>query len=63
VARYGETCQLFFDPEKLQNEVKNMGFHRTELLQGKELNARHFKDRADGLLVRGSRGNLKAAWV
>ncbi|MGB7600893.1 MAG: hypothetical protein WBM24_11355 [Candidatus Sulfotelmatobacter sp.] len=47
----------------MQNEVKNMGFHRTELLQGKELNGRDFKDRTDELLVRGSRGNLKVAWV
>jgi methyltransferase (TIGR00027 family) len=63
VARYGEPFQLFFDPTKLQNELKNMGFHRTELLQGKELNARYFKDRTDGLLVRGSIGHLMAAWV
>jgi methyltransferase (TIGR00027 family) len=63
VARYGEPFQLFFDPEKLQDELKNMGFHRTELLQGKELNARYFKDRTDGLLVRGSLGHLMSAWV
>jgi hypothetical protein len=36
---------------------------RSELPQGKELNARYFKDRADGLLVRGSLGHLMAAWV
>src|SRR5580692_4136899 len=45
VARYGEPFQLFFDPAKLQDELKAMGFHRTEFLQGKELNARYFKDR------------------
>ena len=63
VARYGEPFQLFFDPGKLQDELKRMGFHRTEFLQGKELNARYFKDRQDGLLVRGSIGHLMGAWV
>jgi len=63
VARYGEPFQLFFDPGKLQDELKSLGFHRTEFLQGKELNARYFKDRADGLQVRGSIGHLMGAWV
>ena len=34
VARYGEPFQLFFDPEKLQDELKGMGFRRTEVLAG-----------------------------
>ena len=63
VARYGEPFQLFFDPGKLQDELKSLGFHRTEFLQGKEINARYFKDRADGLLVRGGIGHLMGAWV
>jgi O-methyltransferase involved in polyketide biosynthesis len=63
VARYGEPFQLFFDPGKLQDELKGMGFRRTEFLQGKELNARYFKDRKDGLLVRGSLGHLMGASV
>jgi methyltransferase (TIGR00027 family) len=63
VARYGEPFQLFFDPGKLREELRTLGFHRTEFLQGKELNARYFKDRKDGLLVRGSIGHLMAAWV
>jgi methyltransferase (TIGR00027 family) len=63
VARYGEPFQLFFDPAKLQDELKALGFHRTDFLQGKELNARYFKDRSDGLLVRGGVGHLMAAWV
>jgi methyltransferase (TIGR00027 family) len=63
VARYGEPFQLFFDPSKLQKELKSMGFNQTEFLQGKELNARYFKDRKDGLLVRGGVGHLMAAWV
>jgi methyltransferase (TIGR00027 family) len=63
VARYGEPFRLFFDPGKLQDELKGMGFRRTEFLQGKELNARYFKDRDDGLLVRGGLGHLMGAWV
>ena len=63
VAAAGEPFQLFFGPEKLQDELKSLGFHRTEFLQGKELNARYFKDRTDGLLVRGGLGHLMAAWV
>jgi methyltransferase (TIGR00027 family) len=63
VARYGEPLQLFFDPAKLQVELMGLGFHRTEFLQGKELNARYFKDRKDGLLVRGGLGHLMGAWV
>jgi O-methyltransferase involved in polyketide biosynthesis len=63
VARYGEPFQLFFDPSKLQEELKEMGFHRIEFLQGKEINERYFKERSDGLLVRGSLGHLMGAWV
>jgi methyltransferase (TIGR00027 family) len=63
VARYGEPFHLFFDPAKLQQELKSLGFKRTEFLQGKELNARYFKDRKDGLLVRGGVGHLMSAWV
>jgi O-methyltransferase involved in polyketide biosynthesis len=63
VAAAGEPFQFFFDPAKLQDELRSLGFHRTELLQGKELNARYFKDRTDGLLVRGGIGHLMSAWV
>jgi methyltransferase (TIGR00027 family) len=63
VAAAGEPFQLFFDPGELQDELKRLGFHRTEFLQGKELNARYFKDRKDGLLVRGGLGHLMGAWV
>jgi methyltransferase (TIGR00027 family) len=63
VARYGEPFQLFFDPAKLQDELKTLGFHRTEFLQGAQINARYFKDRSDGLCVRGGLGHLMGAWV
>jgi methyltransferase (TIGR00027 family) len=63
VAAYGEPFRLFFDPGKLENELKSLGFRRTELLQRDQINARYFKDRADGLLVRGGLGHLMGAWV
>ncbi|MFZ0818017.1 MAG: class I SAM-dependent methyltransferase [Candidatus Sulfotelmatobacter sp.] len=63
VAAAGEPFQLFFDPKKLQRKLKEMGFHRTEFLQGEQINARYFKDRKDGLLVRGGLGHLMGAWV
>lgn len=63
VAAAGEPFQLFFDPAKLQDDLKSLGFHRTEFLQGKQINERYFHDRADGLCVRGGLGHLMAAWV
>ncbi len=63
VAGYGEPFQLFFNPVELQNELGDLGFSRSEFLQGKQLNARYFNDRTDGLLVRGGLGHLMAAWV
>jgi len=63
VARYGEPFQLFFDPSKLQKELKSLGFRRTEFLQGEQINARYFKDRSDDLRVRGGLGHLMGAWV
>ena len=63
VAAYGEPFQLFFDPAKLESELKSLGFHRTELLQRDQINARYFRDRGDGLMVRGGLGHLMGAWV
>jgi methyltransferase (TIGR00027 family) len=63
VAAYGEPFQLFFNPEKLVNDLKTMGFSRAEFLGREQLNARYFKDRADGLSVRGGLGHLMRAWV
>jgi len=63
VAAAGEPFQLFFDPATLQVELQAMGFRRTEFLRGKELNARYFEDRKDGLMVRGGLGHLMGAWV
>jgi methyltransferase (TIGR00027 family) len=63
VASVGEPFQLFFDPAKLQEDLRSLGFHRTEFLQGAQINERYFSNRADGLLVRGGVGHLMGAWV
>ena len=63
VAAAGEPLQLFFDPGKLQEELIGLGFRRTEFLQGEQINARYFKDRSDGLCVRGGLGHLMGAWL
>jgi methyltransferase (TIGR00027 family) len=63
VAAAGEPFQLFFDPGRLQEELKGLGFRRTALLQGEEINALYFKDRTDGLCIRGGLGHLMSAWL
>ena len=63
VAAAGEPFQLSFDPRTLQDELKGLGFRRTEFLQGEQINARYFQDRTDGLRVRGGLGHLLAAWL
>jgi methyltransferase (TIGR00027 family) len=63
VAGYGEPFQLFFDPAKLKEDLKAMGFRRAEFLGREQLNERYFKDRADRLSVRGGVGHLMSAWV
>jgi methyltransferase (TIGR00027 family) len=63
VAAAGEPFQLFFRPTQLQDELKRLGFRRTEFLQGEQINARYFSGRTDGLKVRGGLGHLMGAWV
>jgi methyltransferase (TIGR00027 family) len=63
VAAAGEPFQLFLEPRKLQEELKGLGFRRTEFLDREQLNARYFKDRTDGLRVRGGLGHLMGAWL
>ena len=63
VAAAGEPFQLFFRPTELAQELRNIGFQRTEILDTEEINARYFKDRADGLRVRGGMGQRMGAWV
>lgn len=63
VARAGEPFRLFFDPTDLARLLHSLGFGEIEDLSGPEINARYFRDRADGLQVAGDRGHLITAWV
>jgi O-methyltransferase involved in polyketide biosynthesis len=63
VAKAGEPFQLFFDPAKLANELRRLGFNQVEDLGADELNERYFKDRADQLRLGGGMGRLISAVV
>src|SRR5271169_872545 len=49
VEKSGEPFRTFFDPTALAQRLKQMGFRSVEDLGADEINARYFKDRADGL--------------
>ena len=63
VARAGEPFQLFFDPADLARLLQSLGFTSIEDLNPQHVNARYFRDRADGLQLAGDRGHLISAWV
>lgn len=63
VAAAGEPFQTFFDPRELAAELHCAGFQQVEDLDASEINSRYFKDRADGLKVRGSLGHLLSAKI
>ncbi|HTR49039.1 MAG TPA: class I SAM-dependent methyltransferase [Verrucomicrobiae bacterium] len=63
VAKAGEPFRTFFEPQELQAEVARIGFHGIENLGPGEINARYFKDRADGLRVPGLLGRFLSAEV
>ncbi len=58
VAAAGEPFQGFFDPAELAQELPRMGFREIQDLGSGEINARYFRDRADGLCVRGALARL-----
>jgi methyltransferase (TIGR00027 family) len=62
VAASGEPFRSFFEADALVHEVKAQGFSFVENLNAAALNARYFKDRSDGLALRG-RGHLMHARV
>jgi len=62
VARVGEPWRTHFRPDELRRELRSAGFSAVEDLGADELNARYFRDRADGLRVRGY-GRLARATV
>lgn len=53
VASAGEPFQTFFDPSSLGDCLRAMGFARIEDIEPEEMNARYFRERADGLRVGG----------
>ena len=63
VARAGEPFRLFFDPEKLAADLKQLGYREIEDVPSAEMNRRYFANREDGLRVRGNVGRLLIARV
>jgi methyltransferase (TIGR00027 family) len=63
VASAGEPFVTFFQPDELRNELAQMGFHEIENLGPREINARYFEGRADGLRVPGLLGRFLSAQV
>ena len=60
VAALGEPWITYFDPATFAVELRQMGFGMFEDMGPQEANQRYFKDRSDGLQVRGSGRLLKA---
>jgi O-methyltransferase involved in polyketide biosynthesis len=58
----GEPFEGFFDPAKLTQELDDMGFCHIEVLDAEQINTLYFRDRADGLCVRGRLARLMCAW-
>ena len=62
VAAIGEPWKTFFLPERLRAMLERIGFTETEDLGAKEINARYFANRSDGLQV-GEAAHLVKATV
>jgi methyltransferase (TIGR00027 family) len=60
VQSIGEPFQLFFTPEEMKIELAR--FQRVEDLDAKEVNARYFANRRDGLNLLGRSANIVSAW-
>jgi methyltransferase (TIGR00027 family) len=61
VAAAGEPFQLFFEPDKLSELLREFGFRQIDNLSPEQINARYFAERADGLRVKGGLGRLVSA--
>jgi O-methyltransferase involved in polyketide biosynthesis len=61
VAAAGEPLQLFFEPNELAQQLRQLGFRDLEDLAVSAINARYFSDRSDGLQVTSSVGRLMRA--
>lgn len=60
VAANGEPFRSFFPPEDIMRDVKSAGFSQVEDFDSQMLNARYFRDREDGLELRGAGHLLRA---
>jgi methyltransferase (TIGR00027 family) len=63
VAAAGEPFKLFLDPRELALRLREIGFGDVEDLSARDLNARYFRDRPDGLRLLGTGGHLLCARV
>jgi methyltransferase (TIGR00027 family) len=63
VGRAGEPFRTFFLAEELTVELARVGFRTIENIGGKEINARYFSGRTDGLRVPGILGRFASAQV
>ena len=61
VLQAGEPFRGFFTPEILMNDLKSIGFLRVEHPTNDQINALYFRNRLDGLRVRGHLGGLMCA--
>jgi len=61
VARAGEPFKSSFEPEALANDLKQIGFRSVENPTTDQINALYFRNRLDGLRVRGRLGALMCA--
>ena len=59
----GEPFKLFFEPAKLEQDLRRSGFESIEWLGAAEINHRYFADRADALRILSGHGNLMSARV
>ncbi len=57
----GEPFKMFFEPAKLVDDLRQLGFQHIESLDSLEINQRYFANRRDGLRVFGGIGNLVSA--
>jgi methyltransferase (TIGR00027 family) len=63
VAEFGEPWLSTFAPTPLTRDLLAMGFSTAVAISPRELNARYFRDRYDGLRVMGSSGRIMTARV
>ncbi|MGO9137922.1 MAG: class I SAM-dependent methyltransferase [Syntrophales bacterium] len=62
VDQISEPFRGFFRPEVLVNDLKKIGFRRVENFTTDQINALYFRNRLDGLRIRGSLGRLMCAY-